>query len=105
MRNTMHRFVWPLAALLASGCSSYYPDPYQKPGTWNPTGDNDANLRAMIVNPRDLVEGEGQDTTTGATAAPPVTRLLAGKRTPLPLLNTAGVDQAQQAPAAAPTSP
>jgi hypothetical protein len=86
MRNVMHRFVWPLAALLVAGCSADSFDPYKRPGTWNPTGDNDANLRATIVNPHDLVEGEGQSTTTGVTAAAPVTRLFTGKRYPIPLM-------------------
>ena len=102
----MHRLLRPLAALLVTGCSSYYPDPYQRPGTWNPTGDNEANLRTMVVNPHDLVEGQGQGTTTGATAAAPVARLVSGKRYPLPSMNASVIDQpAQQAPAASPASP
>jgi hypothetical protein len=100
MRNTMLRFVWPMAALLVTGCSADWFDPYQRPGTWHPAGDNEANLRVMIVNPHDLVEGTGQSTTTGATAAPPVARLLAGQRYPLlPMVNASAVNQpAQQAP-------
>ena len=92
----MHRFVWPMAALLVAGCSAASFDPYQRPGTWHPAGDNDANLHAMIVNPHDLVEGEGQATTTGAAAAPPVTRLVAGKRFPLPSMNASTIDQPAQ---------
>ena len=38
----------------------------------------------MVANPHDLVEGTGQGASAGAEAAPPVARLLAGKRYPLP---------------------
>jgi hypothetical protein len=89
----MHVIVWLIGALLVTGCdASYLTDPYQRPGTYNPTGVNDANLRAMVANPHDLVEGTGAGVTTGATAAPPVARVLAGKRYPLPTLNAASVD-------------
>ncbi len=89
----MHRIGWLIGALIVSGCSAYdLTDPYNRPGTYNPTGVNDANLRAMVVNPHDLVEGTGERTTTGAVAAPPVARLLAGKRYPLPDLNAASVN-------------
>lgn len=88
----MHRTVWLIGALLVAGCSYDLTDPYQRPGTYNPTGVNDANLRAMVANPHDLVEGEGTGTSLGAEAAPPVARVLAGKRYPLPQLNAASVD-------------
>jgi hypothetical protein len=78
----MHRIAWLIGALIVSGCaSSDLTDPYKRPGTYNPTGVNDANLR-----------GTGQSTSTGAVAAPPVARLLAGKRYPLPDLNAASVN-------------
>ncbi|MGA9014315.1 MAG: hypothetical protein WB509_17625 [Acetobacteraceae bacterium] len=89
----MHRIAWLIGALIVSGCTtSDLTDPYARPGTYNPTGVNDANLRTMVVNPHDLVEGTGQNTSTGAVAAPPVARLLAGKRYPLPDLNAASVN-------------
>jgi hypothetical protein len=89
----MRRFNWLMVAVLATGCSSYdLTDPYKRPGTYNPTGVNDANLRTMVANPHDLVEGTGQGTSSGAEAAPPVARLLAGKRYPLPDLNAASVN-------------
>jgi hypothetical protein len=87
----MHPTVWLIGALLVAGCS-YLTDPYQRPGTYNPTGVNDANLRAMVANPHDLVEGEGAGSSIGAVAAPPVARVLAGKRYPLPSLNAASID-------------
>jgi hypothetical protein len=96
----MHRIAWLIGALIVSGCSYDLTDPYQRPGTYNPTGVNDANLRTMVANPHDLVEGTGQGTSLGAEAAPPVARLLAGKRYPLPDLNAASIsvfaDPAQQ---------
>jgi hypothetical protein len=88
----MHRLFWLIGALLVAGCSYDTTDPYQRPGTYNPTGDNDANLRAMVANPHDLVEGTGPGLSTGAEAAPPVARLLAGKRYPLPQLNAADIN-------------
>jgi hypothetical protein len=70
-------------------CTPDYP--MDRPGTWSPgvVGTNDANLRTMLVNPRDLVAGAGEDTSTGAAAAAPVARLVAGKREPLPASNAA----------------
>jgi hypothetical protein len=87
----MHRIGWLIVALLVSGCTYDMSDPYLRPGTWNPTGDNDANLRAQVANPHDLVEGTGQGASVAAEAAPPVARVLAGKRYPLPRLNAADI--------------
>ena len=88
----MHPSVWLIGALLVTGCDYGLTDPYQRPGTYNPTGVNDANLRVMVANPHDLVEGAGTGASAGAQAAPPVARVLAGKRYPLPALNAASVD-------------
>jgi hypothetical protein len=70
-------------------CTPDYP--MDRPGTWSPgvVGANDANLRTMLVNPRDLVAGTGEDTSTGPEAAAPIARLVAGQRTPLPASNAA----------------
>jgi hypothetical protein len=99
----MHRIGWLMVALFVVGCAPDASDPYQRPGTWNPTGDNAANLRVMVSNPHDLVEGAGQGASAGAEAAPPVARVLAGKRYPLPGLNAADINiiapQQQQGPA------
>jgi hypothetical protein len=102
----MHRFGWLIVAVLATGCTSDLLDPFQRPRTWTPSSDNDANLRVMVANPHDLVEGVGQGTSAGAEAAPPVARVLAGKRYPLPELNasTDAVSQQQQQGAANPVS-
>jgi len=86
------RAVWILPPLLLSlllplgACSPDYP--MDKPGTWNlPPGElgaNDANLRAMIVDPHDLTEGAAADGSEGVEAATPVQRLVAGRRPALP---------------------
>lgn len=98
----MRPFGWLIAALLLTRCSPYFFDPYQRPGTWNPASANDANLRVMVVNPQDLVEGTGQATATGATAAPPVARLIAGKRYPLPTISAAPLGASAEPPQGSP---
>ncbi len=72
-------------------------DPIDRPGTWNPSAkSNDANLRVMVADPHDLVEGKGQNGSSGAEAAPPVAQLLTGRRYPLPLENTSDLQSAPQ---------
>jgi hypothetical protein len=75
--------------LLLLGVVACSPDhPFDKPGTWsiqNQGSANDANLRAMIVNPHDLIEGQSASNSLSAEASAPVKRLLTGKRTPLPI--------------------
>lgn len=66
--------------LLGAGCTQPEID---RPGTWQPTGANDQNLRAMLVNPRDAYEGSGATTTRGDSASRAVTRLLTDRRRPL----------------------
>jgi type IV pilus biogenesis protein CpaD/CtpE len=39
-------------------------------------GTNEANIAVMVVNPADLMQGRGQKTLDGPTAASPVLRLL-----------------------------
>lgn len=68
-----------------------------RPGTWNvppgTLGSNDANLRAMIVDPRDLTEGAAADGSEGTEAATPVRKLMTGRRPPLPDLNASTLEQ------------
>jgi type IV pilus biogenesis protein CpaD/CtpE len=84
---------WPCLLLLAiAACTPDYP--MDKPGTWNLEqygGANDANLRTMVVNPRDLIAGSGERTSLGSEAAAPVDRLFSGKRTPLPTTDSLDV--------------
>ena len=80
--------VWVLCLLLAA-CAR---DPVNAPGTWKlpPTGlnSNDENLRAMVVNPHDLVTGSGESTSESVTAARAARQELTGTRAPLPNANT-----------------
>jgi len=64
-----------LAPLL--GACNY--DPALRPGTWLPTGVNDANLAAMVANPADLYGNRGSPYSRGSAAAPAVNRLLTDK--------------------------
>jgi hypothetical protein len=91
----MRRWCWLIILFLAA-CT----DPIDQPGTWNTSmsRSNDANLRVMVANPHDLVEGAGQGASAGAEAAPPVARLLAGKRYPLPVENTSSITSVSQQP-------
>lgn len=74
----------PILFALAS-CAQ---DPFDRPGTWSvplgTSGANDANLRTMVVDPRDLTAGTGEDNSAGTQAVIPVRRLLTGRRPPLP---------------------
>ncbi|HET7883588.1 MAG TPA: hypothetical protein VFL55_22065 [Acetobacteraceae bacterium] len=95
-----------IGLIVVSGCTYDAFDPYKRPGTWVPEGSNVENLRVQVANPHDLVSGAGQETSSGAEAAPPVARVLAGKRYPLPALNAAeGVDIVNQQPPTGATNP
>jgi hypothetical protein len=59
----------------------------------------------MVVNPRDLVEGVGASTSAGAEAAPPVTRLLSGRRHPLPDVNASMIGTTAEPPPQGAASP
>jgi type IV pilus biogenesis protein CpaD/CtpE len=73
------------AAALLAGCTQ---DPFERPGTLAPRGFNDANLRAMVVEPSHLRRGVGTSTDRSDAAAKPVDLLRSGKRQPLPSANT-----------------
>lgn len=92
MRPSVNKLCVALLLLVSLGaCTPDYP--MDKPGTWSlPTatlGSNDANLRAMLVNPRDIAAGTGEANSKASEAAPPVDRLLTGRRAPLPASNAA----------------
>ena len=74
------------------GCTQ---DQYHKPGTWSlpPTGQgsNDSNLRAMLVNPNDLIAGTADDTSIGPLAVRPIDALVTGRRKPLPSVNASQI--------------
>lgn len=51
-----------------AGCNAI--DPYIREGTWRPNDSNEANLRAMVASPSDLVRGvEGPGNGQLAAAA------------------------------------
>ncbi len=64
-----------LVPLLLGACSY---DPWQKPGTWQPTAANDQNLKEMLAIPADAVRGEQATGARAAAAAAPVGALLSG---------------------------
>jgi len=103
MRQAMPCWYWLIVLVFLASCT----DPMERPGTWNvsTSHSNDANLRVMIANPHDLVEGRGQDVSAGDEAAPPVARLLAGKRYPLPVENTSSVSSTAQPQPQGPANP
>jgi hypothetical protein len=72
--------VWLPLALVAGGCID--PEPYTRPGTWQATGANDANLRAMIANPADLTRGAQPATASRGEAAAQAAALLGGRAAP-----------------------
>ena len=76
-----------LVALAAAGCDAI--DPYARPGVWTPTGASEANLRAMVANPDDLVRGADEQGTQGQPAADAVAAWRAGHAKPLPAGDTA----------------
>ncbi len=86
-----------MLVLLAAGCT----DPFVRPYTWSPLGNNDANLRVMVADPNDLNTGVEAPGSLSAEASPAVKRLLTGRRHPLPITsasqigisNTPPVDQ------------
>jgi hypothetical protein len=84
-------------ALLISvaGCTQ---DPFERPGTWQPTGANERNLRAMIQNERDLSRGVGAINERGNAGANATTRLFIERRRPLPVVpsSTVGGAASQQ---------
>jgi hypothetical protein len=103
MRQAMPRWYWLIVLVLLASCV----DPMERPGTWNisTSHSNDANLRVMVANPQDLVKGMGQNTSAGAEAAPPVARLLDGKRYPLPVENTSSISSVPEPLPQGPANP
>jgi len=63
-----------LAIGLSAGCTAMN-DPWDRDGAWRPTRANDANLRAMVADPADLIAGRGTDRRVGPGSADAVDRL------------------------------
>jgi len=58
-------------------------DPLTQPGHWVPTGANDANLRAEVANPHDLVHGQSDPYSDGTEAANAIERWRTDRVKPL----------------------
>ena len=69
----MRRLALFLAVLAFAGCDRT--DPYLRDGVWRPAGANEANLRAMVEVPADLVAARRSSQADGALAAAAVDRL------------------------------
>ncbi len=50
-------------------------DPLTSAGRWRPVGANDANLAQQIVNPTDLIGGQGVESGDGVQAVAAIARL------------------------------
>jgi hypothetical protein len=89
-----------LVLLLATaGCDRT--DPYTRAGAWRPNNANEANLRAMIAVPSDLVLATPASRPDGGLAAAAVARLRHDTVRPLPdsgLAQIVTVGTAQPAP-------
>ncbi len=72
-----------LAVSAAAALAACTDDPFERPGTVAPRGINEANLRAMVVDPAHLRRGVGADAARGDAGARPVDLLRSGKRAPL----------------------
>lgn len=68
-------------ALTLAGCDAT--DPYLRDGVWRPNGANEANLRAMVASPSDLVRGVSAGAGNGQQAAAALDRARNDKVRPL----------------------
>jgi hypothetical protein len=85
-----------ILVVIVGGCAAQ--DPFNRPGTWAPLGNNDANLRVMVADPNDLSTGVDGSGSLSAEASPAVKRLLAGHRRPIPVINASQIDSGNAVP-------
>lgn len=79
----MRRIVLPvLLALAVAACDSV--DPFEREGSWRPAAANEANLRAMLVEPDELFVGTSAHGADGQMGGSAVERLRADRVRPLP---------------------
>lgn len=71
-----------IVVLALAGCDAT--DPYLREGVWRPNGANEANLRAMVASPSDLVRGVASVDGNGQQAAAALDRYRNDKMRPLP---------------------
>lgn len=72
-----------LLLLLISLAGCKQTDPYMREGVWRPNGANDANLRAMVAVPSDLVVAAPANPADGGMAAAALDRLRHNRVRPL----------------------
>ena len=89
-RNDRKLVGWALLLSCCLGVGGCNYDPWQREGTWTPSGVNDANLAAMVANPADLYGNAGSPFSRASAAAPAVDRLLTGKTKTLDIISTTG---------------
>jgi hypothetical protein len=82
-----------------TGCTQ---DPIDRPGTWQASGVNDNNLRAMVAKPTDLERGVAASSERGNAGAAAATRLYTERRRPLPNVRATSVGAA---PSEQPSAP
>lgn len=77
-----------LGLLQLAGCQTMTSDQFDRPYTWKPTGVADDNLRAMLVNPNDMVVGQAARGSNGVLANAAVGRVMRDNVKPLPQVST-----------------
>jgi len=85
--------------LLLAGCGG--PQDAERPGTWQATGVNDANLAAMLADPHDAVLGVAAGTERAEPGSAAIRRLERDRRRPLPDSRASSIGGAGGAPAGA----
>ncbi len=83
MRRTIMRGAALLLALTVSACGPEY-DPLTRPGVWEASHVNRANLTLTAASPADLVRGTGTSATEGVSQVSAVERLRTDKVKKLP---------------------
>jgi hypothetical protein len=78
----LRRWLHFIALLALAACD--VTDPYLRDGVWRPDGTNDANLRAMVASPSDLVRGVSSAGGDGQQAAAAIDRYRNDKMRLLP---------------------
>ena len=92
-----------LAGCALAGCDRV--DPYKREGIWRPMGANDANLRAMVTVPSDLVAASRETRADGGRAAAALVRLRNDRVRPLPASGISKLVAVGDAPAPPPAAP
>lgn len=80
-----------LLMLALGGCGTG--DDFTRPGTWNPTNANAANLAAMLAEPGHARRGVAAPTERGQLGSQAIRRLETGRRPPLPDSRAASIGQ------------